>query len=82
MGMAMSALGRIAAATAAMATITITNEPNIRPAPRLKKQRQEHVQVQPYYSKSPGLNRSRHWPPASSYADARAMSPYPNRPVR
>ena len=27
-------------------------------------------------------NRSRHWPFAISYADARAKSPYPERPVR
>jgi len=28
------------------------------------------------------LNRSRHWPPAYSYKDARRKSPFPNSPVR
>lgn len=28
------------------------------------------------------LNRSQHWKPAKSYAHARAMSPYPERPVK
>lgn len=28
------------------------------------------------------LNRSRRWPAARSYAEARAKSPFPNRPVR
>lgn len=28
------------------------------------------------------LNRSRHWPKAETYKDARRISPYPDRPVR
>jgi hypothetical protein len=28
------------------------------------------------------LNRSNKWKPARTYAEARAMSPYPERPVR
>lgn len=28
------------------------------------------------------LNRSRNWPYAETYADARAISPFPSRPVR
>lgn len=28
------------------------------------------------------LNRSRHWDYAATYAEARAQSPYPHRPVR
>lgn len=33
------------------------------------------------YPKSWKLNRSNRWPYASTYADARAQSPYPDRPV-
>lgn len=28
------------------------------------------------------LNRSRHWPYAATYKEARRISPYPDRPVR
>lgn len=28
------------------------------------------------------LNRSRHWPSAAGYQDARRKSPFPDRPVR
>jgi hypothetical protein len=28
------------------------------------------------------LNRSRHWRPARTYKEARAISPFPDRPVR
>jgi len=31
---------------------------------------------------NPGLNRSRKWKFAASYAEARAKSPFPERPVR
>ncbi len=34
------------------------------------------------YFKNPKLNRSSKWEPADTYAEARAISPYPNRPVR
>lgn len=37
---------------------------------------------QPRYSGNWRLNRSRKWPRAESYVDARAMSPYPHRPIR
>lgn len=30
----------------------------------------------------PGLNRSRHWRYAETYSQARALSPFPDRPVR
>ncbi len=43
-----------------------------RPAPKPRKSRLP----------SPRLNRSRNWRYARSYAEARAMSPFPDRPVR
>lgn len=30
----------------------------------------------------PRLNRSQHWGPAETYAEARFLSPFPDRPVR
>lgn len=37
--------------------------------------------IRPVYRKSAKLNRSRHWPYAENYEEARAMSPS-SRPVR
>ncbi len=34
------------------------------------------------YHKTSRLNRSKHWRRAASYKEARAMSPFPERPVR
>lgn len=36
----------------------------------------------PTYPKSWRINRSRRWPYAATYADARAMAPDPHRPIR
>jgi hypothetical protein len=48
--------------------------------------RRQRVQTQPEpiyrHPKSPRLNRSNKWPHAKTYAEARAMSPFPERPVR
>ncbi|WP_156947322.1 hypothetical protein [Bradyrhizobium sp. WSM3983] len=68
---AMTGAGRITD-DVVTSTIDPKERPLSRPAPKPRPSRLPR----------PGLNRSRNWRYARTYAEARAKSPFPDRPVR
>ena len=72
-------IGVVAAAAAALVGGAGVEDPVPTPKPR-KAVRRPQVSMNP--TPAPTLNRSNKWDYAASYKDARAISPYPNRPVR
>ncbi len=74
-------LGNLAAAAAAMAIAPAAIIEPDRPSQAVQRTSRQRVQVSQHRPVA-RLNRSRRWPYAETYADARAISPFPNRPVR
>lgn len=79
-----SALIAAAAMGMALTPVTPSTEKAIsaeapKPMQRQKKQRAPNPMS---WGRTSNLNRSRKWKYAATYADARAISPFPARPVR
>lgn len=76
----------IAAATMSLALspVVLTSEKAINsdaPQPT-RKQKKQRAPNPMSWGRTSNLNRSRHWRYAKTYQDARAISPFPDRPVR
>jgi hypothetical protein len=83
-GLRAALIAAAAMGLAAGPSVTITNEKAInseapQPARKVKKQKAPQPMA---WGRSSTLNRSRHWRYAKTYADARAISPFPERVVR
>ena len=80
--MRLSRIGYIGLAAAAIGMLAPTfTPPAIHAQMTTTKKRRREVAPISIYRES-RLNRSRKWAYAETYADARRISPFPNRPVR
>lgn len=76
----MKSFGRLVMIAAASAAGLVAIDPQVIEQRQLKPRRRIQVQMQD--NRISRLNRSKRWDYAETYKEARAISPFPHRPVR